>query len=161
MTRLLLLSLAALRFSDAVSASPPHSRQRLPNPSSNARMLAPPSYETLEERQASSAMTTCGYKNGDPNQARTADSGFDCRFDTSNGLWGFCPTTVKAVPSCGLAGYCVDAHSCNSGCGTISNRKDITTITWYVDANFVEVALLGLIDEPLVMTRVSVPLRFT
>ncbi|KAM0461765.1 hypothetical protein ACHAO4_000950 [Trichoderma viride] len=53
-------------------------------------------------------MSTCGFQNGDPNKMRTADPGFDCRVDTMNGLWGFCPVTVIAATDCGLAGSCVD-----------------------------------------------------
>ncbi|KAK4133962.1 hypothetical protein BT67DRAFT_36474 [Trichocladium antarcticum] len=54
---------------------------------------------------------------GDPAKTRTANSGFDCRVDILNGLWGFCPATVIAATDCGLAGSCVDSFSCSKGCG--------------------------------------------
>ncbi|KAF2851232.1 hypothetical protein T440DRAFT_529240, partial [Plenodomus tracheiphilus IPT5] len=47
---------------------------------------------------------TCGYQKGDPKSARTAQSGYGCRVDTANGLWGFCPTAVISAKDCGLAG---------------------------------------------------------
>ncbi|KAL6872048.1 hypothetical protein J3F83DRAFT_733624 [Trichoderma novae-zelandiae] len=68
-------------------------------------------------------MSTCGYQNGDPNKFRTANLGFDCRVDTMNGLWGFCPVTVVAATDCGLAGSCVDHGSCSSGCGKTANAE--------------------------------------
>ncbi|QYS99731.1 hypothetical protein H0G86_006850 [Trichoderma simmonsii] len=73
-------------------------------------------------------MSTCGYENGDPKKIRTANPGFDCRVDTMNGLWGFCPVTVIAATDCGLAGSCVDHASCSSGCGKTANTK-LTTFT--------------------------------
>lgn len=74
-------------------------------------------------------MSTCGYEDGDPKRFRTANPGFDCRVDTMNGLWGFCPVTVIAATDCGLAGSCVDHGSCSSGCGKTAN-PDLTTFTW-------------------------------
>ncbi|KAL7946420.1 hypothetical protein V8C42DRAFT_320571 [Trichoderma barbatum] len=73
-------------------------------------------------------MSTCGYQNGDPKKFRTANPGFNCRVDTRNGLWGFCPVTVIAATDCGLAGSCVDKGSCSSGCGKTANAK-LTTFT--------------------------------
>ncbi|KAH0495894.1 hypothetical protein TgHK011_009420 [Trichoderma gracile] len=73
-------------------------------------------------------MSTCGYQDGDPNKFRTANPGFDCRVDTMNGLWGFCPVTVIAATDCGLAGSCVDHGSCSRGCGKTANAK-LTTFT--------------------------------
>ncbi|KAF3074270.1 hypothetical protein CFAM422_003479 [Trichoderma lentiforme] len=73
-------------------------------------------------------MSTCGYENGDPKKIRTANPGFDCRVDTMNGLWGFCPVTVIAATDCGLAGSCVDHASCSSGCGKTANTR-LTTFT--------------------------------
>ncbi|KAL7794047.1 hypothetical protein V8C43DRAFT_281003 [Trichoderma afarasin] len=73
-------------------------------------------------------MSTCGYQDGDPKKVRTANPGFDCRVDTMNGLWGFCPVTVIAATDCGLAGSCVDHASCSSGCGRTANVK-LTTFT--------------------------------
>ena len=76
-------------------------------------------------------VSTCGYASGDPKRPRTANSGFNCRVDTVNGVWGFCPTTVIAASDCGLAGSCVDAHSCVDGCGAV-DQTDVTTFTWWV-----------------------------
>lgn len=76
-------------------------------------------------------LSTCGYLNGDPSKSRTADSGYNCRIDTRNGLWGFCPTTVVAARDCGLAGSCVDEHRCSQGCG-FTDQRSLTTFTWYV-----------------------------
>ncbi len=90
------------------------------------------SFLDLKQRQVTSYVSTCGYKNGDPNQPRTADSDYNCRVDTQNALWGFCPNTVISATDCGLAGNCVDAHACTSGCGIRNNRK-ITTFTWCVN----------------------------
>ncbi|KAL6872424.1 hypothetical protein HDV57DRAFT_265125 [Trichoderma longibrachiatum] len=73
-------------------------------------------------------MSTCGYQDGDPNKFRTANPGFDCRVDTMNGLWGFCPVTVIAATDCGLAGSCFDHGSCSRGCGKTDNDR-LTTFT--------------------------------
>ncbi|KAG8410115.1 hypothetical protein J3458_019183 [Metarhizium acridum] len=73
-------------------------------------------------------MSTCGYQDGDPKRSRTAESGFNCRVDTVNGLWGFCPTTVIAATDCGLQGFCIDSHSCSAGCGNGDNIR-LTTFT--------------------------------
>ncbi|KAL6831920.1 hypothetical protein V8C40DRAFT_237447 [Trichoderma camerunense] len=73
-------------------------------------------------------MSTCGYQDGDPKKVRTANPGFDCRVDTMNGLWGFCPVTVIAATDCGLAGSCVDHASCSSGCGKTADTE-LTTFT--------------------------------
>ncbi|KAH4016346.1 hypothetical protein HBI81_194570 [Parastagonospora nodorum] len=75
------------------------------------------------------SIDTCGYSEGDPKNPRTADPGFDCRVDAKNGLWGFCPTTVALPVDCGLAGVCVDSHSCTKGCGRLTRRTDITTVS--------------------------------
>ncbi|KAI1037873.1 hypothetical protein LB505_001479 [Fusarium chuoi] len=82
----------------------------------------------LEPREISTELSTCGYLDGDPKKKRTADSGFNCRIDTRNGLWGFCPTTVLTASDCGLAGSCVDRHDCSDGCG-MTGSKGLTTFT--------------------------------
>jgi hypothetical protein len=74
--------------------------------------------------------STCGFLDGRADQARTANPGFDCRVDTKNAIWGFCPTTVVVASDCGLAGACVDSHGCSTGCG-IRSVSTITTFTWY------------------------------
>jgi hypothetical protein len=85
---------------------------------------------SLQKRQnTGTEMSTCGYFTGDPDKPRTADSGFNCRFDTRNGLWGFCPTTVISPTDCGLAGSCVDDEDCKDGCGK-TDQRTLTTFTW-------------------------------
>ncbi|KAB5559625.1 hypothetical protein GE09DRAFT_1202836 [Coniochaeta sp. 2T2.1] len=74
-------------------------------------------------------MFTCGYRDGDPAQGWPAPAGYDCRVDTAHGIWGFCPTTVIAATDCGLGGYCFDANTCISGCGSLRNNPVITTWT--------------------------------
>lgn len=89
-------------------------------------------FEELKKRQTAAPISTCGYDNGDLTKPRTANSGFNCRVDTKNGLWGFCPTTVISASDCGLAENCVDANACSGGCGIIG-AVGITTFTWSVD----------------------------
>lgn len=84
----------------------------------------------LRRRQTTASPATCGYAGGDASKPRTAGAGFNCRVDTSNGIWGFCPTTVVSARDCGLAGYCQDLNTCSDGCGPLPNRADITTFTW-------------------------------
>lgn len=69
------------------------------------------------------------FSSGDPTKERTANGGFECRVDLDRSLWGFCPTTVLFASDCGLAGNCVDRHSCSKGCG---RGPGLTTFTWYV-----------------------------
>ncbi|KAK1448372.1 hypothetical protein CCUS01_11780 [Colletotrichum cuscutae] len=87
------------------------------------------SNDDLKRRQAASVTSVCGYYNGDPAKARTADPGFGCRLDIDRGLWGFCPTTVISAKDCGLAGNCVDSRNCKSGCGK-TGIAGLTTFTW-------------------------------
>ncbi|CZR41910.1 uncharacterized protein FPRO_09211 [Fusarium proliferatum ET1] len=82
----------------------------------------------LEPQAISTEHSTCGYLDGDPKKKRTADSGFNYRVDTRNGLWGFCPATVLTASDCGLAGSCVDRHDCSDGCG-MTGSKGLTTFT--------------------------------
>ncbi|KAB5576279.1 hypothetical protein GE09DRAFT_1095234 [Coniochaeta sp. 2T2.1] len=78
------------------------------------------------EKRIVTELSTCGFLNGDPTNPRTANPGFNCRIDTSHGIWGFCPTTVISAIDCGLGGACIDLHSCSDGCG-ITNNPSITT----------------------------------
>jgi len=96
----------------------------------NATASIPRALHWPHKRQNTAIVSTCGYLNGDVKKSRTAEPEFGCRVDTSNGIWGFCPTTVIAARDCGLAGYCIDKHSCQNGCGRFTSRKDITTVTW-------------------------------
>ncbi|KAK9438748.1 hypothetical protein VB005_06896 [Metarhizium brunneum] len=85
---------------------------------------------TLRARSAPPSRTSiCGYSTGDPSKAWSAPDGYDCRVDTSHGLWGFCPTTVIAAPDCSLGGYCFDDTSCQTGCGRLRNNTRISTWT--------------------------------
>ena len=84
----------------------------------------------LGERQDTDHATTCGYLDGNPQSSRTADPGYDCRVDTARGLWGFCPLSVFSASDCGLAGFCVDKHSCTAGCGRLYGQVDVTTFSW-------------------------------
>ncbi|SPJ82266.1 uncharacterized protein FTOL_09671 [Fusarium torulosum] len=94
----------------------------------------------MEQRAISTELSTCGYLNGDPDKKRTTDSGYNCRVDTRNGLWGFCPTTVLTASDCGLAGSCVDSYNCSDGCG-MTDSEDLTTFT-YGRKSFCSMALL-------------------
>ncbi|KAH8913059.1 hypothetical protein BR93DRAFT_974466 [Coniochaeta sp. PMI_546] len=80
------------------------------------------------EKRIVTEMSTCGYLNGDPSLPRTANTGFNCRVDTSHGLWGFCPTTVISAVDCGLGGACIDSYACSKGCG-YTNNPSMTTWT--------------------------------
>lgn len=82
------------------------------------------------EKRVVTEISTCGYLTGDPSKPRTANSGFDCREDTANSLWGFCPTTVISATDCGLAAACIDSFACSTGCGYTDNPS-LTTFTWY------------------------------
>lgn len=87
--------------------------------------------DELRKRQVASDESTCGFANGIASEARTANSGFDCRVDTANALWGFCPTTVISATDCGLAAACIDSYSCSGICGSPTNTG-LTTFTWLV-----------------------------
>lgn len=87
-------------------------------------------HHQLDERQGINHITTCGYTDGNPQSSRTADPGYDCRIDTARGLWGFCPNSIFSARDCGLAGFCIDKHSCTMGCGRLFDRMDVTTFTW-------------------------------
>jgi len=86
------------------------------------------------EKRIVTELSTCGYLTGDPSLPRTANSGFNCRIDTSHGLWGFCPTSVISAVDCGLGGACVDSYACSKGCG-YTNNPSMTTWTWYVSSD--------------------------
>ena len=112
----------------------PRSRQRLLDdvfdPFSSSSQVSNGSFPNIGKRDATTSTTaTCGYLNGNVALARTAAVGFVCRFDTSHGLWGFCPATVISATDCGLAGNCIDSQFCTNGCG-ISGTPSITTFTW-------------------------------
>ncbi|EJP70279.1 uncharacterized protein BBA_01148 [Beauveria bassiana ARSEF 2860] len=89
-------------------------------------------------------LTTCGYLDGNPTDFRTANSGYNCRFDTANSLWGFCPTTVGRAVDCGLAGACIDQHYCTKGCGNL--QGELTTFTCNSD-QYCSTALLALATD--------------
>lgn len=93
----------------------------------------------VQKRAITTELSTCGYLNGDSDLVRTANSGYVCRVDTKNALWGFCPNTVLSATDCGLAGSCFDKKDCSKGCGK-TDSQDLTTFTWFVnvDAFFFE-----------------------
>ena len=109
-------------------------RPTTPDPwPSDSEVFAEPLPE-LKPRQVDNPTTdvsTCGYRNGNLSQIRTANSGYDCRVYTEYSIWGFCPTTVLAVSDCGFSGSCVDTHACDGGCGILGDPS-VTTCTWYV-----------------------------
>lgn len=94
-------------------------------------VTARPSTTTLVPRKRDALVTRFFsiFYSGDPSQVRVAQTGFDCRVDLDHSLWGFCPTSVIVASDCGLAGNCVDRHSCSKGCG---KGAGYTTFTWYV-----------------------------
>ncbi|TQW02482.1 hypothetical protein IF2G_10082 [Cordyceps javanica] len=89
-------------------------------------------------------LTTCGYLDGNPTRFRTANSGYNCRFDTANSLWGYCPTTVIRAVDCGLAGACIDRHDCTKGCGNLQGK--LTTFTCN-SSQYCSTALLALATD--------------
>ncbi|EWG39715.1 hypothetical protein FVEG_02444 [Fusarium verticillioides 7600] len=121
------LSLHYLLTLPQIFPYPSHALHAVFPPVTKAPFLPQPS-NILEPRAISTELSTCGYLDGDPKKKRTADSGFNCRVDTRNSLWGFCPTTVLTASDCGLAGSCVDRHDCSDGCGMIGS-KGLTTFT--------------------------------
>lgn len=106
----------------------------------------------LRRRQITSSNPTCGYLDGDPDQPRTADSGFTCRVDTENALWGSCPVSVISASDCGLAAACVDSYACIRGCGT-PKTTSLTTFTWYGICVFL--SLFWLLTLPVLTFRSS------
>lgn len=76
-------------------------------------------------------VSTCGYLTGNPDKAREANSGFDCRSYSTDGsgLWGFCPTGMAIASDCSFAAACYDSGSCTSGCGIMTSG--LYSITWY------------------------------
>ncbi|KAM3498608.1 hypothetical protein MY10362_008086 [Beauveria mimosiformis] len=119
-------------FSFLLLLAPFRSSSAFPNPAYylfNAH-LAAGTNETqhmLVRAGEPSPLTTCGYLDGNPTHFRTANSGYNCRFDTANSLWGYCPTTVIRAVDCGLAGACIDQHDCTKGCGNLKGK--LTTFT--------------------------------
>ncbi|EFQ28359.1 hypothetical protein CGRA01v4_12012 [Colletotrichum graminicola] len=136
MTRALLSFLLLFTLDSHVAQASPRSMNLRYAPVSPPKPTNAPSRnstdalsEDLRRRQVTSrASSLCGYYDGDPTKSRTADPGYGCREDIDHGLWGFCPTTVLAATDCGLAGNCVDSHSCRFGCGK-TGIKGLTTFT--------------------------------
>lgn len=164
MMRFLTLVLLTLTSPSPVSSNPAQLRNRIAhNQAPNATASIPVLFQWIKRRQVTSIVSTCGYHNGDPKSSRTAEPGFGCRVDTSNGIWGFCPTSVVAATDCGLAGYCVDRHSCKNGCGRLSSRDEITTITWYDRRMSMVILRASCTDESTRISanqRTSAPLFF-
>lgn len=74
------------------------------------------------QKRLTTEFETC-FQDGDPTKIRTANAGFNCRVDVNNGLWGFCPQTVRAASDCGFFGVCIDVFSCTLGCGFAKDSK--------------------------------------
>jgi len=75
-------------------------------------------------------LSTCGFLNGDPSSPLMPGEDYDCKIDTTQGIWGFCPTTVRAAGDCGLVGFCYDAGPCSKGCGDSNLRDNPLVRTW-------------------------------
>lgn len=88
---------------------------------------------TARTTTTASYVWTCGYLDGDIDEPRTAQAGYNCRIDTADSLWGFCPTSVRSASDCGLAAACQDSGSCSDVCQYNTNTA-LTTFTWYAMA---------------------------
>ncbi|KAL6885412.1 hypothetical protein GGI43DRAFT_432461 [Trichoderma evansii] len=75
----------------------------IPLPTPAARLPQRNGTEFDKRADIQTEMSTCGFQNGDLKKMRTANPGFDCRVDTMNGLWGFCPVTVGSKQFCSTA----------------------------------------------------------
>jgi len=138
--------LLAIRYQDfagaSVTARPAQKPMRISNSTLDSFGL---DFGPLERRQNAVKVSTCGFGSGRADRPRTADPGFDCRVDTKNAIWGFCPTTVIAASDCGLAGACVDSHGCSTGCG-IHSDPSITTFTWYAQMQALQFKSLNNVE---------------
>jgi hypothetical protein len=101
-----------------ITPRPPH-----PTPFPNA-------LPRIAARQTTTFGSTCGYLDDNALEAWTADPGYNCRQDTSAGVWGFCPNTIQDVSECSIAGFCIDNSNCASGCGVAGQR----TLEWYANS---------------------------
>jgi hypothetical protein len=70
----------------------------------------------------------CGYRDGNPREARIAPDGFNCRVDVPNALWGFCDSGAQLRDCFGLIVKCFDKGDCSKGCG--ANNPKFKTVTW-------------------------------
>ena len=82
----------------------------------------------VRRRQITSSIQTCGFRDGNPDRARTAEPGWACSNDPGNALWGFCSTWISSVSDCSFAAGCIDSYSCANGCGKKTGQN---TVTWY------------------------------
>jgi hypothetical protein len=126
---LLLLLLLSERGAIALGFS--HKTATLP------QITSRPEQRVQELRKRQSLITTfstCGFKDGDVNQPRTANSGFNCHVNLDYGLWAFCTTTVRVASQCRMIGQCFDNFSCLKGCGS-AGTPGVETTTWY-EASF-------------------------
>ncbi|TGO81668.1 hypothetical protein BPOR_1060g00010 [Botrytis porri] len=103
----------------------------LPTPMSSVQIQ-------LRFRQTTPFPSLCGYSNGDVDIPRTAEPGYDCREDTIDNLWGFCPNTIADATNCDFVGYCVDNDTCSTGCG----RSSLTQIHCANEMPYCSTALL-------------------
>ncbi|KAI6350424.1 hypothetical protein MCOR25_010550 [Pyricularia grisea] len=86
-----------------------------------------------------SALTACGYVDGDLKSVRGIPPGWDCRVDLQNSFFGLCETKVTSVKDCGFVHACVDSFKCTSGCGNFdlkfSSGSGYRQITCDSDSN--------------------------
>ncbi|KAM0176713.1 hypothetical protein ACHAPC_009089 [Botrytis cinerea] len=83
----------------------------------------------LQARQSMITFSTCGFMDGNANQAVIAPTGSICRVDTDYSIWGVCTTSVidLSPADCGWVGRCVDLTFCSKGCG-LSNVAGYITL---------------------------------
>lgn len=88
----------------------------------------------LQARQSMITFSTCGFMDGNANQAVIAPPGSICRVDTDYSIWGVCTTSVidLSPADCGWVGRCVDLTFCSKGCG-LSNVAGYITLRWYIE----------------------------
>jgi hypothetical protein len=72
--------------------------------------------------------STCGYSNGNASAPRIAQTGYNCRIDLDNSIWGFCLTSVARATDCNFPGACFDRQDCQNGCGMVGDN--VPTAFW-------------------------------
>lgn len=116
MARLLISSFVTLGALKLVSPCLTLARSRIAPTAPHITATVPHNQNLLEQRQVSSSLEICGYYDGDPKSARSAASGWECRSDNANSLWGFCKTEVDDCGLIGIAWTSLPAHQDVVGC---------------------------------------------
>ena len=80
--------------------------------------------------------SACGFHNGKFEYPNYPIPGYECRVDTSNGVFGSCAVTATTMADCGIAVRCFDGSPCSTGCGQTSNVASPRTIYWYVSLSY-------------------------